>query len=195
MSAELILVFFVSYLLGSVPFGILITRLFGHGDLREMGSGNIGATNVLRTGDKRAAVLTLLCDAGKGFLAVIIARELWGEPAALIAAIGAFVGHIFPVWLGFNGGKGVATFLGIILALNVLAGLCTCFTWLAIAVMSRISSAAALIAAMSAPFWLYSFGQEVAAVIIAGLAALVWLRHRANIARLVAGKEPRIGRK
>ena len=195
MSVQLIFVFFISYLLGSVPFGLLVSRALGHGDLRKLGSGNIGATNVLRTGDKRAAALTLLLDMGKGAVAVLIARYFLGEAAALIAAVGAFVGHIFPVWLGFRGGKGVATFLGVMLALNFPAGLGCCATWLVVALLSRISSAAALISSLSAPFWLFALGDAISAVISIGLAALVWLRHRANIARLIAGNEPRIGRK
>ena len=147
------------YLLGSVPFGIVITRAMGLGDLRQIGSGNIGATNVLRTGNKPAALATLVLDSGKGAVAVILARLLFGPEAAAVAGLGAFLGHLYPVWLGFKGGKGVATYLGIILAIGFWAGLATCLTWLVVALILRISSLSALVSSVSAAVWLWIFGQ------------------------------------
>jgi glycerol-3-phosphate acyltransferase PlsY len=185
----------LAYLLGSVPFGVLITRALGLGDLRQIGSGNIGATNVLRTGNKGAAAATLLLDAAKGGVAVLIARAAAGETAALVAGLAAFLGHLFPVWLGFRGGKGVATFLGVLLALSWPAGLAGCATWLATAFAFRISSLAALVAAATSPIWLLLFGPPGSGWLGVALAALVFVRHRANIARLRDGTEPRIGRK
>lgn len=191
--AVLALVAGLSYLLGSVPFGLLVTRAMGLGDLRQIGSGNIGATNVLRTGNKAAAAATLLLDGGKGAAAVLAARAVVGPDAAQVAALAAFLGHLYPVWLRFRGGKGVATFLGTLLALAFPAGLAACATWLATALAFRISSAAALVATLSAPLWLWLFGQGTAAALAGLLAALVWLRHAANIRRLMSGSEPRIG--
>ncbi|HRO13382.1 glycerol-3-phosphate 1-O-acyltransferase PlsY [Amaricoccus sp.] len=190
----LALAFLLAYLLGSIPFGVLITRALGLGDLRSIGSGNIGATNVLRTGHKGAAAATLLLDAAKGAVAVLAARALAGEAAAMVAGFAAFLGHLFPVWLGFRGGKGVATFLGIMLALAWPAGLAACATWLAVAAATRFSSLAALAAAALAPLWLWLFGRPDAIWLGLALAALVWVRHRANIGRLLAGSEPRIGK-
>lgn len=184
-----------AYLLGSIPFGVVITRLLGLGDLRQIGSGNIGATNVLRTGNKAAAAATLALDAAKGGVAVLIARALTAEDGAQIAALTSFLGHLFPVWLGFRGGKGVATFLGTLLVLAWPAGLLACATWLAVAALARISSLSALVATATAPVWLWMIGQPQAAALAVVLAALVWWRHRDNIARLRAGTEPRIGRK
>ena len=185
----------LGYLLGSVPFGIVWARAFGLGDLRKIGSGNIGATNVLRTGNKPAALLTLVCDSGKGAAAVLLARALAGEDAAQLAGLAAFVGHLFPVWLGFRGGKGVATFLGTLLALAWPVGVAACVTWLAAAGLSRISSVGALAAAALAPVWAVVLGLGQVWVLAAVLAVVVWERHKANIARLRAGTEPRIGRK
>ena len=185
----------LSYLLGSVPFGMVIARIMGLGNLREIGSGNIGATNVLRTGNKLAAFLTLVCDAGKGGVAVLIANAAFGPTAAQIAGAAAFLGHLYPVWLKFKGGKGVATFLGIMLALNFWVGLAACLTWLATAFVTRISSASALVASLSAPVWLAIFGMPDAIFMSLFLAILVWLRHHANIKRLLSGTEPRIGKK
>ncbi|CAM3091304.1 glycerol-3-phosphate acyltransferase PlsY [Paracoccus aminovorans] len=183
------------YLLGSVPFGLVITRALGLGDLRKIGSGNIGATNVLRTGNKPAAAATLLLDSGKGAIAVLLARWLAGPDAALIAGAAAFLGHLFPVWLGFKGGKGVATFLGTVLALDWRLGLAACGIWLLAALVGRISSLAALVAAVLTPFLgLWLDGPRLAAV-TAFMAALIFIRHHANIARILAGTEPRIGRK
>jgi len=190
----LVLAALLGYLAGSIPFGVLIARALGLGDLRAIGSGNIGATNVLRTGNRAAAAATLLLDAGKGALAVIAARALAGEPAAMVAGLAAFLGHLFPVWLGFKGGKGVATFLGVTLALAWPAGLAACATWLAAAFAFRFSSLAALVAAAATPVWLALFGPPGAAWLGLALAALIFLRHRANIARLLAGTEPRIGK-
>lgn len=183
------------YLLGSVPFGLVITRALGLGDLRRIGSGNIGATNVLRTGNKGAALATLLLDSGKGAIAVLAARMLAGEDAALVAGVAAFLGHLYPVWLGFKGGKGVATFLGTLLALSWPLGLIACGTWLAVAGASRISSMSALIAAaLTAPVALLLDQPRLALACLIMAALIVW-RHRANIARIRAGTEPRIGRK
>lgn len=184
----------LGYLLGSIPFGVLLTRALGLGDLRAIGSGNIGATNVLRTGNKGAALATLLLDGGKGAAAVLIARAVAGEPAAMVAGFAAFLGHLFPVWLGFRGGKGVATFLGFLLALGWPAGLAACATWLAVAAAFRISSLAALAAAASAPLWLALWGPPGSAWVGLAVAVLVFVRHAANIRRLLDGTEPRIGR-
>jgi glycerol-3-phosphate acyltransferase PlsY len=191
----LIVVAVLAYLLGSVPFGVIITRAMGLGDLRSIGSGNIGATNVLRTGNKGAAAATLILDAAKGGVAVLVARAMVGEDAAELAALASFLGHLFPVWLGFRGGKGVATFLGTLLALAWPVGLLVCATWLVTALLTRISSLSALVAAASAPLWLLGFndGRMVALSLV--LATLIFLRHSANIARLRAGTEPRIARK
>ena len=184
----------LAYLLGSVPFGIVMARLFGLGDLRQIGSGNIGATNVLRTGNKLAAFLTLVLDAAKGGIAVLLARHFLGEDAAQIAAFTAFLGHCYPVFLGFRGGKGVATFLGTLLALAWPLGLAACATWAAVAAIWRISSLAALAAAALSPVWALMLGLSQIVVLAIGLAALIALRHQANIARLIAGTEPRIGK-
>ena len=180
------------YLAGSIPFGMLVARALSLGDLRRIGSGNIGATNVLRTGSKGAAALTLLLDAAKGAIPVLVFLG-WGDLAAQAAALGALLGHCFPVWLAFRGGKGVATFLGIVLALYWPAGVATCATWLAAAGLSRISSVGALAAAAAAPVWLVVFARWEAVLVTAVLAGLVWLRHAGNIRRLAAGTEPRIG--
>ncbi len=183
----------IGYLLGSIPFGMVLARLMGLGNLREIGSGNIGATNVLRTGNKMAAALTLLLDGGKGAVAVLLARALAGEDAAQIAGFAAFLGHCYPVWLRFAGGKGVATFLGLLLALAWPVGIAACLTWLAAAALMRISSLAALVAAVLAPVWMLVLGQGGAVVLSIALAVLILWRHRGNIARLRAGTEPRIG--
>jgi len=192
-STLLVLAALLAYLLGSVPFGILIARAMGLGDLRRIGSGNIGATNVLRTGNKTAAALTLLLDAAKGAVPVLIARATLGEDAAQLAGLAAFVGHLFPVWIGFKGGKGVATFLGILLALAWPVGLASCATWLVAAVLTRISSLSALLAAALATLWLFVFGQGTMLILTAILTVLIYLRHAENIARLRAGTEPKIG--
>lgn len=183
------------YLLGSVPFGIVISRLFGLGDLRQIGSGNIGATNVLRTGNKLAAALTLILDSGKGAAAVLIARLLAGEDAVQLAGFAAFLGHCFPVWLRFKGGKGVATFLGLLLAYAWPVGLAACATWLVTALVMRISSLSALVAATLVPVWASILGYPESVLMTLALATLIFIRHRPNIERLVAGEEPRIGGK
>jgi glycerol-3-phosphate acyltransferase PlsY len=187
------LVVLAAYLVGSIPFGLLITRALGLGDLRGIGSGNIGATNVLRTGNRGAAAATLVLDAAKGAAAVLVARAIAGEAAALLAGFAAFLGHLYPVWLRFRGGKGVATFLGVLLALAWPVGLIACATWAATAAVTRISSLAALVAAATAPVWLAWLGPPGSAFAGLAMAALVFLRHRANVARLRAGTEPRIG--
>jgi glycerol-3-phosphate acyltransferase PlsY len=196
-SAWTLLVFWAAagYLLGSVPFGLVITRVFGLGDLRTIGSGNIGATNVLRTGSRSAAAATLILDSGKGAAAVLLARALAGEDAAQIAGLCAFLGHCFPVWLRFQGGKGVATFLGTLLALAWPVGLAACATWLATAAVARISSLSALVAAVLSPLWAVLLGRGETAALAAALALVVLWRHRENIARMRAGTEPRIGRR
>ena len=181
------------YLLGSIPFGIVITRALGLGDLRAIGSGNIGATNVLRTGNKGAALATLILDSGKGAMAVLLARWLAGDAAALAAGGAAFLGHLFPVWLGFRGGKGVATFLGTTLALFPALGVMACALWLATAAITRISSLSALVAAAGAPVFALIWGLRGLAGVTLFMAVLIVLRHRANIQRLLAGTEPRIG--
>jgi glycerol-3-phosphate acyltransferase PlsY len=185
----------LGYLLGSVPFGMVLARLMGLGNLREIGSGNIGATNVLRTGNKGAAALTLLLDGGKGAVAVLLARAMAGEDAAQLAGLAAFIGHCYPVWLRFQGGKGVATFLGLLLALAWPVGIAACLTWLVTAAVARLSSLAALVAAVLSPVWALVLGHGAAAVLAGCLAVLILWRHRSNIARLRAGTEPRIGQK
>ncbi len=183
------------YLLGSIPFGLLLTRLAGTADLRSIGSGNIGATNVLRTGRKDLAAATLLLDALKGTAAVVVASRLGGPGAGLVAGCGAFAGHLFPVWLRFRGGKGVATFLGCLLGAFWPAGLGFAAVWLGVAFATRYSSASALSASAAAVVLLAALGQITAAVAFLILAALLWFSHRANIARLLAGTETRIGAK
>lgn len=182
------------YLLGSVPFGLLLTRAAGLGDVRQIGSGNIGATNVLRTGNKGLAALTLLLDALKGTAAVLIAAN-WGSDAALFAGVGAFLGHIFPIWLRFRGGKGVATYLGILAAFSWKAALVFAATWLAVAFLSRYSSLAALVATAVSPLVLYIVGLPDFALALLALTILVYIKHAANITRLVSGKESKIGAK
>ncbi|MEL6167086.1 MAG: glycerol-3-phosphate 1-O-acyltransferase PlsY [Pseudomonadota bacterium] len=191
--ALLAVVAMLAYLLGSIPFGIVVARSFGLGDLRSIGSGNIGATNVLRTGNKTAAALTLLLDGAKGALAVVLGRALVGEDAAQLAGLAAFLGHLFPVWLGFKGGKGVATFLGVALAVAWPVGAAACLTWLGAAYASRMSSYAALVASGTTLVWAFLFGHVSAFVLFTLLAILIYVRHSANIARIKAGTEPKIG--
>ena len=196
-SAPLVLLFWavIGYLLGSIPFGMVLTRLMGLGNLRDIGSGNIGATNVLRTGNKTAAALTLLLDGGKGALAVLLARAFAGADGAQIAALFAMLGHCYPVWLGFRGGKGVATFLGLMLALAWPVGLACCVVWLATAALSRISSLSALAAAASSTFLLIFLGYGEMLLLGIALTLLIFWRHRDNIRRIRAGTESRIGQK
>jgi glycerol-3-phosphate acyltransferase PlsY len=182
------------YLLGSIPFGLLLTRAAGFGDIRRIGSGNIGATNVLRTGRKGLAAATLLLDGGKGAFATLIAG-LWGPDMAILAGSGAMLGHLFPVWLKFKGGKGVATGLGVLLALAWPVGLLACATWLAVAVVFRYSSLAALVAFAGAPIYAWFLIGRQEAQFALFLAVLVWLRHHQNLRRLATGQEPKIGRK
>jgi glycerol-3-phosphate acyltransferase PlsY len=191
---SLIIVALLAYLLGSVPFGVVITRALGLGDLRKVGSGNIGATNVLRTGNKGAALATLLLDAGKGGVAVLIARAMVGPDAAQLAALASFLGHLYPVWLGFKGGKGVATFLGTLLTLAWPVGLAACGSWLVGALIWRMSSLAALIAAASSTMWMLGLGYGEMMLLGIILTLLVFWRHSANITRLRAGTEPKIGK-
>jgi len=183
------------YLFGSLPFGLILTRMAGLGDLRKMGSGNIGATNVLRTGRKDLAALTLILDAGKGAIAALVAKA-WGPDAMLVAGAAAVLGHNFPVWLGFRGGKGVATTLGTLIAVAWPVGLGTCATWLLVAAVFRISSLAALLALAASPVfaWLY-YGDLQLVQFATFLALLAWIRHHANIRRMLKGEEPKIGRK
>ena len=185
--------FAFGYLLGSIPFGLVITRLAGTGDIRAIGSGNIGATNVLRTGRKGLAALTLILDALKGTLAVIVADRYGGQDLAVLAALGAFLGHLFPLWLGFKGGKGVATYIGLLLALAWKAVIVFCLVWLAVAATTRYSSLAGLVASLAVlPFlWFDGYLQE--AQLFALLTVLMWAKHHANIGRLLAGTEGKIG--
>ncbi len=183
---------FGGYLLGSIPFGLLLTRMAGMGDIRAIGSGNIGATNVLRTGNKFLALLTLLLDGGKGAVAVLIAQN-YGADVTVCTAAGAFFGHLFPLWLRFKGGKGVATFLGIALALNPAVGALACASWIVVAAIFRFSSAAALVAVALSPLYFWWFGQDQLVQLSLLLAVVIWLKHYDNIRRLLAGEEPRIG--
>ncbi len=192
---HVILTFVLGYLLGSIPFGIIVTKLGGGPDPRTIGSGNIGATNVLRSGNKKLAALTLLGDALKGTVAVLLGWWLGGEGTALAAAFGAFLGHLFPIWLGFKGGKGVATYLGVALALQPWAALVFAASWLATAKLSKFSSLSALVATTATPLALWLLGHGRMAALMAVLTALLWFMHRENIARLVAGTEGRIGQK
>ena len=183
------------YLLGSVPFGLLLTRLTGAGDLRAIGSGNIGATNVLRTGRKGLAAATLLLDLAKGFAAVVLARHFAGDGLAAFAGAAAVLGHCFPVWLRFRGGKGVATLMGVCLGLAWPIGLAYAVVWLGMLALTRISSLGGMSAAVAAPFAALALGFQLEAAVLAALAALVLWLHRANIGRLREGTEPRIGGK
>jgi acyl phosphate:glycerol-3-phosphate acyltransferase len=189
-----LLAFTFGYLLGSIPFGLIVTRLAGTADIRTIGSGNIGATNVLRTGHKGLAAATLLGDMLKGTVAVLLARQVGGESAALAAALGAFLGHVFPVWLGFKGGKGVATYIGLLLALAWPAAITFCLLWLAVAALTRYSSLAALVASALTPPFLWYLGQPQRAWLFLLLAVLLWFMHRGNLARLIGGTEGKIGK-
>lgn len=191
----LLLTAVLAYLVGSIPFGVLVTRAMGLGDLRQIGSGNIGATNVLRTGNKGAALATLLLDGGKGAAAVLLARGLVGEDAAQVAGLASFLGHLYPVWLGFRGGKGVATFLGVLLALNWMVGIAACLTWLLAAVLTRTSSIAALVAAASSGLWIIALTEGNLLILALILTVLIYVRHSENLKRIKAGIEPKIGQK
>jgi acyl phosphate:glycerol-3-phosphate acyltransferase len=183
--------FFFGYALGSVPFGLLLTKLAGLGDIRAIGSGNIGATNVLRTGRKDIAILTLLFDALKGTAAILIAKQ-WGVDAAILAALGAFLGHLFPVWLKFKGGKGVATYIGLLLGLMPLAAVVFCATWLLMAFLFRFSSLAAITAAVATPFFLRYVGEMQTAELMMVCSFLLVIKHQENIRRLLKGEESKI---
>ena len=183
----------LGYLCGSVPFGLLLTRAAGLGDIRQIGSGNIGATNVLRTGNRWVALATLILDAAKAALPVLVARYYWGENAAMLAAIGAFLGHCFPAWLNFKGGKGVAVMIGSLFALFWPLGLIFCAVWLLIAFAQKMSSLAALTATATAPIFAFVVVNEWLAGAVAVMAILLFFQHRENIARLMAGTEPKIG--
>ncbi len=185
----------LGYLLGSIPFGLLLTRAAGLGDIRSIGSGNIGATNVLRTGNKKLAAATLLLDAAKGAVAVLVARYSLGETAAMVAGLTAFLGHVFPVWLGFKGGKGVATYLGVLIALAWPLAVVFAVLWLAVAKFGRISSLAAIVATIAVPIAAWIWGERDLAIVTTLMSAVVLVKHRANIERLIAGEEPRIGSK
>src|SRR5215475_10474727 len=192
MSGMLVIVALGGYLLGSIPFGLVMTRLAGLGDIRKIGSGNIGATNVLRTGNKALAAATLLLDGGKGAAAVLIAQHLYGPDAAVIAGAGAFLGHLFPVWLKFRGGKGVATTIGILLAIAWPVGVIACAVWLLVALVFRYSSLAALVAVAAAPIAAWFLADGPTAGLALFLAVVIWLRHHENIARLLKGEESKI---
>jgi glycerol-3-phosphate acyltransferase PlsY len=191
-----ILCLLLGYALGAVPFGLLLTRAAGAGDVRAIGSGNIGATNVLRTGRKELAVATLLLDAGKGAAAVLLARMIWPDlpQAEGLAAIGAFLGHLYPVWLGFKGGKGMATLIGIVLALHWQSGLAIMLVWLAMFVLTRYSSVGSMVAALAAPVSAFLFARIDLAILFLGFALLLLWKHRANIGRLARGEEPKVKR-
>lgn len=192
MTTHAALALLVGYLLGSIPFGLLLTRMAGKGDIREIGSGNIGATNVLRSGSKKLAALTLLLDVAKGAAAVLIVQMVWPD-AVRFAAAGALIGHLFPVWLKFKGGKGVATFLGILIPLLPVAALIFALVWIGLLLTLRISSAAGMAAAASAPLTAFLLGDQQLFLMLLAFAMLVIWRHHENIRRLFAGTEPRVG--
>src|SRR5580704_1354492 len=194
-SALLPVAFVLGYLLGSIPFGLILTRFAGTADIRSIGSGNIGATNVLRTGRKGLAAATLICDMLKGTLAVILSGYFGGPDAAMLAALGAFLGHLFPVWLKFKGGKGVAVYIGVLVGLFWPAAVVFCVLWLATAVTSRYSSLSALVASFVTPIFLWWFGHPALASLCVVLTVLLFYMHRENIKRLQAGTEGRIGEK
>ena len=196
LSASLVVAALVlGYLLGSIPFGLILTRFAGLGDIRAIGSGNIGATNVLRTGNKKLAAATLIGDALKGTIAVLVAGHFWGPEAAILAGFGAFIGHIFSIWLGFKGGKGVATYLGVLIGLAWPIALLFAAVWIAIAYLTRYSSLAALVASLIVPIVLLATGDTQKGLLFALLALILFIKHRANIGRLLGGTESRIGQK
>src|SRR5215468_10567939 len=185
--------FVLGYLAGAIPFGLIITRLAGTPDIREIGSRNIGATNVLRTGRKDLAAATLVCDALKGTAAVLVAFHFAGSDPAIATALGAFLGHLFPVWLKFKGGKGVATYIGLLIGLAWPGAVVFCLIWAVVAAITRYSSLSALIASLAAPLFLWLSGDRPEAALFTVLTALLWFMHRANIARLLDGSEGKIG--
>lgn len=192
-TSTIIGVLVLAYLLGSIPFGLLFSRMGGLGDIRETGSGNIGATNVLRSGNKLLAALTLLTDAAKGSVSILIALDLVGFPAAYWAGLAALLGHIFPVWLGFKGGKGVAVFIGTGIVLSPLPGLSMLSVWLLVALIFRRSSLAALVATLSVPLYMAVLGEIYGALVVGVQVGVIYWAHRDNISRLRKGQEPRIG--
>jgi len=187
--------FGLGYLLGSIPFGLILTRAAGLGDIRQIGSGNIGATNVLRTGHRGIAAGTFLLDAAKGAAAVLIADHYFGQAPAMLAGLGAFLGHVFPVWLKFSGGKGVSTYLGVLLAIAWQAAVVFAVVWLAVAGLTRISSFAAIVATVAAPIAVYTWVHTEFAAIAALMSLIILIKHHGNIRRLLAGEEPKIGAK
>jgi len=189
---NIFLVILFAYLIGSIPFGIIISKIMGLGNLRNIGSGNIGATNVLRTGNKLAAILTLIFDLLKGAIAVIITYYIFNDTTAQIAALSSFLGHCFPIWLKFKGGKGVATFIGISLALYWPAGILICLTWVLTAFLSRVSSLSALISSLSSILWVWILGVPSAVFVMTVLTILIWYRHIENIKRIIKNTEPKI---
>ncbi|UHS56372.1 glycerol-3-phosphate 1-O-acyltransferase PlsY [Agrobacterium vaccinii] len=193
--ALLALAALIGYLLGSIPFGLILTRAAGLGDVRNIGSGNIGATNVLRTGNKKLAAATLLLDALKGTAAVLVAHALWGYEASLVAGFFAFLGHLFPVWLGFKGGKGVAVYIGVLLGAAPLMMLAFAAIWIATAYLTKYSSLSALVAMLVIPVALWIVGPEKTALLVTLLSVISWYMHRENIKRLLAGTESKIGKK
>lgn len=193
--ANLAIVLLFGYLLGSIPFGLVLTKMAGLGDLRSIGSGNIGATNVLRTGNKKLAAATLLLDALKATAAALIAHAVFGHNAALFGGFAAFIGHLFPVWLGFKGGKGVATYIGTLLGVAPLMVLVFAVAWLSVAFITRYSSLSALVATLVIPVVLWILGVEEAAVVTAVMTVITYWRHKQNIERLIAGTESKIGKK
>ncbi|HXF87292.1 MAG TPA: glycerol-3-phosphate 1-O-acyltransferase PlsY [Xanthobacteraceae bacterium] len=193
MTASNLAALLLGYLLGSIPFGLILTRLAGTQDIRAVGSGNIGATNVLRTGRKGLAAATLLGDMLKGTLAVLIALALWGKIPALLAGLGAFAGHLYPVWLRFKGGKGVATYVGVLIALAWQAALVFAAVWALVAAITRYSSLSALLSSLAALVFLWWQGDRDVTVLFLGLTVALWITHRSNIARLVRGTESKLG--
>ena len=191
----LIAVLSLGYLLGSIPFGLLLTRMAGHGDLRSIGSGNIGATNVLRTGNKKLAAATLLLDALKATVAAVVAQAVFGQNAGLIAGFAAFIGHLFPIWLGFKGGKGVATYVGLLLGLVPVMLAVFAAVWIGLAYLTRYSSLSALVATAVSPVVLWFLGHEKVALLFLVLTVITWWKHSANISRLLSGTESKIGSK
>lgn len=197
MTTDLLLPLAIGYLLGSIPFGLLLTRASGKGDIRKIGSGNIGATNVLRTGNKGLAAATLLLDAAKGAAAIILVRALWPDVPGLagLAAISAFLGHLYPVWLRFRGGKGVATLIGVVAALFWPAALISAVVWILALFLTRYSSVGGMAAALAAPAAAALLGRVDLAILFAGFSLLIFWKHRANIGRLISRTEPRIGKR
>jgi len=189
---NIFLVILFAYLIGSIPFGIIISKIMGLGNLRNIGSGNIGATNVLRTGNKLAAILTLIFDLLKGAISVVITYYIFNDTTAQIAALSSFLGHCFPIWLKFKGGKGVATFIGISLALYWPAGILICLTWVLTAFLSRVSSLSALISSLSSILWVWILGVPSAVFVMTVLTILIWFRHIENIKRIIKNTEPKI---